>query len=438
MRFDPVVLANDPVRRPAILHVLESAVEAVDPEHSVRKALGVEGGRLRIGDRMVSVPAGPVTILGIGKAAPAMARGAVSALAGLPFRGVVATPVPGPVPDGLEILPGGHPLPNRDSVVAGRRLLEVAGDAGAGDLVLVLVSGGGSACAEAPAPGVGLDDLVAVTESLLASGATIEEINVLRKHLSSLKGGGLAAAAHPARLVTLVLSDVVGNRLESIASGPTVADPSTFADALDIGRDRDLSLPPAVADRLESGAAGGIPDTPASGSVFEGSVVEIVGDAAAAAEGARAGAAEQGIPARVVSTTLVGEARAVGASLAAAGLGLGEPGMLIFAGETTVTVRGPGTGGRNQEAALAAGMALDGNGSVVVAAFGTDGVDGPTPYAGGIADGSLVERGRGVGRDPGEALVANDSSSFLEATGDLLITGPTGTNVGDVLVAYRS
>lgn len=438
MRIDPAVLDNDPVRRPAVVGVLEAAVVAVDPERSVAGSLTVDGGALRIGEHRLPLPPDAVKLLGLGKGAAAMARGAATALAGHPVRGVIATPTPGPVPEGVELIGGGHPTPTPGSVAAGRRLLEIAGGAAADDLVLVLISGGGSACAEVPAPGITIDDLAAVNRELLASGATIDEINAVRKHLSTLKGGRLAEAAHPARLVTLVLSDVVGNHLTAIASGPTVPDPSTYEDALAVVEQRGLVLPAAVMEHLERGGSGLVPDTPTSGTVFQSAVVEVVGDAAAAAEGARAAADRQGIAARVASTALVGEARVVGASLAAAGLRLEPPGMLIYAGETTVTIRGPGTGGRNQELALAAAMALAGNDSVVVASLGTDGVDGPTPYAGAIADGATVARGRRAGLDAGAALADNDSSTFLEETGDLLVTGPTGTNVGDVVVVYRS
>jgi hydroxypyruvate reductase len=375
-------------------------------------------------------------VLGIGKAAAAMARG-LAQMCDVEVVGAIATPVPTDAPDGIEVIEGGHPMPTAGSLRGGERLLGLARAAGADDLVIVLISGGGSACAEVLAEGIGLDDLIATNDALLASGAPIEQINVVRKHLSRFKGGQLAQAVHPGRLVTLVLSDVVGNPLESIASGPTVPDPSTFADAVAIAADNDLDLPDPVRRHLEGGTAGDIDDTPTGGEVFDSAVTVIVGDAATAAAGARAEATRQGIEARVVSTVLVGEARAAGAALAAAGKGA-EPGMLIYAGETTVTLQGKGRGGRNQELALGAAMALQNDPNVVVASMGTDGIDGPTPSAGAIADGGTVARGRTAGLDPGRALTKNDSGTFLEAAGDLLITGPTGTNVGDVMVVYRS
>jgi hydroxypyruvate reductase len=295
--------------------------------------------------------------------------------------------------------------------------------------MLVLISGGGSACAEVPAPGLGVEHLAGITEALLASGAPIEEINIVRRSLSILKGGGLAAAAAPARVVTLILSDVVGNHLPTIAGGPTVPNPTGPAEALAVIEHRRLAgaADPAVLAHLRKGSSMA---TPPAGPIV------VVADAATAAEGARAAAARLGIPAAVVDTRVTGEARLAGRHLADLARGPG-PLMSILAGETTVAVTGSGSGGRNQEVALAAAIALDGCDGSVVASLGTDGVDGPTRAAGGVADGSTLARGRTAGLDAVAALDANDSGSYLAVVGSRLVSGPTGTNVGDVMVAWR-
>ncbi|HSR14343.1 MAG TPA: DUF4147 domain-containing protein, partial [Gemmatimonadales bacterium] len=371
------------------------------------------------------VGSGRVIVVGWGKAAIGMAAGAVEALGGLP--GVVATPTPGRAPPGIEVIAGEHPIPGPGSISGGHRLLEVAAAAGEGDTVLALISGGGSACSEVPAPGLSLDDLAATTEALLRSGAPITEINTVRRHLSGLKGGRLARVALPARVVTLILSDVAAGGFEDVAGGPTVPDPTTPAEALGVLADRGLlsRVPDVVAAHLRSAP---LPDRTGPWGP-----VRVVADGARAAEAARRTAADRSVPVRIITTKLTGEASEVGAKLASPGVASG-PGLLIAAGETTVAVSGTGRGGRNQELALAAGIALERHERVVVAALGTDGVDGPTPAAGGIGDAGTVMRGRRAGLDARAALGNHDSHGYLEAVGDTLYTGPTGTNVGDVVV----
>ncbi len=435
MRFAPEVLAPDPARRRVILEILEHAIDAVDPERVIRGALeGTGRGLLACGEE-VGAPDG-VTVLALGKAAPSMAEAALDVLGDLVVDGVVASPW-GTGPPGLVARRGGHPVPDRGSIAAGEALLDAArraGRAGSGRVVLVLLSGGGSATAEVPWPGLTLDDLAATTSALLRSGADITQVNAVRKHCSALKGGRLATAAHPARLVTLVISDVAGNPLDVIASGPTVPDPSTFAGALEVARGAPAA--PAVLAHLESGTAGGVPETPVGGPVFDRQVIEVIADGAAAAHAAARAARGNGIEARVQGTNLAGEARDAGTDVASAARALG--GMHVWAGETTVEVLGRGLGGRNQELALAAGITLEGDDRVVVASLGTDGVDGPTDAAGAIGDGGTVARGMRARRDARAALAANDAHPYLEAAGDLLVTGPTGTNVGDVVIAWRS
>jgi glycerate 2-kinase len=435
--FDPAVLATDPGPRADVLATLAGALAAVDPAAAVRRALHRRVTALALERRRVRLPRGRVVVLSVGKAAVAMAGAALEALTTVEVTGVVVAPGMAGQVDPLATVVGGHPLPDAGSLLAGRRLLTLAQEAGKDDLVLVLISGGGSALAEVPAPGLTLEDLAATNRVLLASGAPIVEVNTVRRHLSALKGGRLAEAAAPARLVTLLVSDVVGSPLEAIAGGPTVPDPTTFADALAVAEGRGLALPEAVIAFLREGGAGRRPETAKGGAAFGGPVV-VVADGAAATRGAAAAAAARGIRARVSSTSVEGEARLVGARLGEAAQGLAPGRMAVSAGETTVTITGRGKGGRNQEVALAAAMALAGDpGGALAASFATDGVDGPTDAAGAIGDAGTVERGRARGLDAAAALAANDSLPYLAVTGDLLRCGPTGTNVGDVMIAYR-
>ncbi len=435
--FDPAVLAPDPGPRADVLAALAGALAAADPAAAVRRSLLRRGRNLVVRGARVPLPRGRAVVLSLGKAAVPMAGAALEALEGVEVAGAVAAPgVAGRVGP-LEGIAGGHPSPNAGSLLAGRRLLELARESGADDLVLVLVSGGGSALAEVPAPGLTLEDLAEATGALLRSGVPITGVNTVRRHLSAFKGGRLAEAVAPARLVTLVVSDVVRNPLEAIAGGPTVPDPTTYADALTVLEPGGTAVPGAVLAALRAGAAGRRPETPKGGPAFKGLVV-VVADGAAAAHGAAKAAATCGISARVSSTTLEGEARLVGRRLAEDAHRLAPGEMVIFAGETTVTVTGEGKGGRNQEVALAAGIALaDDPVGALVASFATDGVDGPTDAAGGIGDTGTVRRGLALGLDAAGSLDGNDAYSYLAASGDLLSCGPTGTNVGDVMIAYR-
>ena len=287
-----------------------------------------------------------------------------------------------------------------------------------------------------PADPLGLDDLRAVTAALLGAGAPIGELNTVRKHLEVLKGGGLARAAAPANVRALILSDVVGDPLDVIASGPVSPDPTTFEDAMRVLRDRGVwdGLPAGVRSRLEAGVAGEVPDTPDAGeALFESVTVTVVGNAARAAEGAAAEAARLGYDAAIESVTVTGEAREIGARLGERARRLAPGACVILAGETTVTVTGDGRGGRNQEVALGAAATLAGSENVLVFSVGTDGVDGSTDAAGAWVTGRTMERARSLALDPKDALARNDSYAFFRELGDLVITGPTGTNVMDLM-----
>lgn len=419
--------------RADLIDIFLAGVAAVDPRRAVRRSIAVRDGRLRCGPISFNLAGqGRILVIAAGKAAPAMCRGLADVVPADRLEGIVVTNHQDAAP--LPAIVAGHPLPNHGSVAGAEAALDVAAAATAADLVVCLISGGGSAILEAPATGVGLDDLIAMNEALLTSGADIVAFNTVRKHLSRVKGGRLAAAASEAVLLTLVLSDVVGDPLDVIASGPTVPDPTTYRDAMRIVRDRGLreALPAAVVTHLEAGSAGGIPDTPSDW--HPRGHVSVVGNGRVAAEAAAAAAADMGLAAEVVATDLTGEAGLVATDLAVRD----GAGLEIYAGETTVTVTGSGTGGRNQEAALAAAIAIDGRSDVMFLAAGTDGIDGPTPAAGAVVDGTSVARGAALGLDAAAALVDNDANPFLAATGDLLVTGPTGTNVGDLWLIRRT
>lgn len=420
MRFDPAVLAPDPQRRGLILDVLEAGVAAVDPEAAVRAALRVDGGRLDVNGG-VEVPAG-VDVLAVGKAAPAMSRAAFAALGEKAGRFLIVSDHEEPVPPGATLLRGEHPSPGPGSLAAGAAALDFARTVASDDLLLVLVSGGGSALMEVPADRLGIDDLAATQRALMDRGVPIHELNVVRRHLSRVKHGGLVRA-HGRPVVTLLISDVIDGPASDIASGPTLPDDSTPADALAIIEAAGARVPPPVTDFLASAP----PPPPVDPGPWR-----VVADGTIAAEAAAARARAHGLEARVGTTTLRGEARVEGPRAChEAG-----PGLTVLAGETTVHVTGDGLGGRNQEAALAAAMEIA-DSDTLFAAYGTDGIDGPTDAAGALVDGTTVQRGRSQGLDPEDCLRRNDSHRFLEATGDLLVTGPTGTNVGDLWVVWK-
>lgn len=419
--------------RSVLTGIFADAVAAVDPAHAVRRNVVVASGRMRLGSMDVPLDGpGRILVIAFGKAAPAMVSGFSDAVAGATLDGFAAAPVPEPCP--LPLVAAGHPEPDEGSVAAGRRALSLAASAGPDDLVVCLVSGGGSALLEVPAAGISLEDLILTGRALIRSGADIAAINTVRKHLSGVKGGRLGAAAGRARLITLVLSDVVGDPIDVIASGPTVPDPTTYRDALDVLDRFDLvrSIPESVVRHLVAGASGAVPETPKVAHPRH--ELGLVGSGLVAAEAAAESARRRGYASRVVTTHLEGEARLAAASALDAAEEPGE--ICVFAGETTVTVTGDGLGGRNQEASLAAAIEIEGTAFTFLAA-GTDGIDGPTEAAGAVVDGRTVARGAGSGLDAHESLRRNDAFRFLDAAGDLLVTGPTGTNVADLWMVHH-
>ena len=433
--------------RPALDKVVQAALAAVEPGQAVRRFLSIDGERLRVGDRAYRLADfRRLVVVGAGKASAPMAA-AVEDVVGdrLRIEGSVTVRYGHAAPTRhVRIREASHPMPDAAGVDATRAIADLLCDADERDLVVCVISGGGSALLTLPAEGMSLEDLQRTTDALLRCGATINEINVVRKHLDTVKGGGLARLAAPAQVVALVLSDVVGNPLDAIASGPTVADTSTWAAAAAVFERYGLwdLVPQSVARRLQAGAAGDLPDTPkASDPLFEGTHALIVGSNLLACEAAAAGARELGLNTLVLTTYVEGEAREVGRVLAgllrevdASGHPLARPCCLIAGGETTVTIRGEGRGGRNQELALSAAFSLRGARDVLLASVGTDGSDGPTDAAGAFVDGTTLDRAEALGLDAARFLANNDSYTFFDRLGDLIRTGPTNTNVNDLYV----
>lgn len=431
-------------RRTHALQIFRAALRAADPGRAVRRALSVEGGQLSIlGQACPLKDHARLVVLGAGKATPAMAAAAEEVLGERLSAGAINTKYGHALPlTRITTTECGHPLPDQAGVAGTGHMLSLLEGLGPDDLVLCLFSGGGSALMPAPAAGLTLADKQATTQALLACGAPIEEINTFRKHLSKVKGGQLARQASPARVVSLLISDVIGDRLDTIASGPTHPDATTFAQCLALVERYQLAaqLPAAVCRHLEAGAAGILPETPKAGDpCFARTRTEVVGSNVLAIEAAEAEARALGYQTLVLSSRIAGETRevagvhaAIAQEVCATGRPLAPPACIISGGETTVTLRGKGKGGRNQEFALAAALQLDGWERVTCLSGGTDGTDGPTDAAGALVDGSTLERARQQGLSAAVSLRENDAYPFFAALGDLLHTGPTGTNVMDL------
>jgi len=426
-------MQSEKLLRRHALSIFRAAVAAADPRRTVRETLRLAGlSRFR---RIFAV--------GAGKASAAMAQAAEQALGRRITGGWINTKDGHGAPLArITVHEASHPVPDARGVEGARRIAEIAAQAGEGDLLLCLISGGGSALLPLPMPPVTLEDKQETTRLLLACGATIHEINAVRKHLSAIKGGRLARLAWPAHVLSLLLSDVIGDPLDVIASGPTAPDTSTFASAWAVVEKYGLAgkIPAAARELLQQGLAGKVEETPKPDDpCFRRVTNRIVGSNRLAVDAAVRKARELGYRPLVLSTTIEGETRdiaamhaAIAREIVAAGRPARPPVCVISGGETTVTLRGGGLGGRNQEFALAAAIALGGVPGVLVFSAGTDGTDGPTPAAGAMADGATVSRAAALGLDARRMLAANDSYHFFEPLGDLVVTGPTGTNVMDV------
>jgi hydroxypyruvate reductase len=429
------------------LACLRAGIEAAHPERVLESTVRVDDGCLRVADAAYDLADfDRVVVVGGGKAAAGVAAALERVLGDRIDAGAVVTYDPGEG-ERIDHLPGDHPVPSERGVESTRRVVGLLGDATDRTLVLAVVTGGASALLPAPADGISLADLQRTTEGLLDSGAEIAEINAVRKHLSTLKGGGLARAAAPARVVSLVFSDVVGNDLGVIASGPTVPDETTYDDALAVVDRYGLSVPEPVRERLERGAAGELAETPKPGdSAFDRVDTHVLADGFTAVDAARAEAEARGYDTCVLSSRIRGEAReaakshvAVGEEVLATGNPVDPPAVVLSGGETTVTVRGDGVGGPNLEYALSAAVELAGETRAVLASVDTDGKDGGTDVAGAVVDGTTLD-GRERRAAAREALARNDALGLLDGYDCVIRTGPTGTNVNDlrVLVVDRA
>jgi hydroxypyruvate reductase len=432
--------------------LLKAALDAADPAAAVYRSMRLEKSRLIITDpnKKVSQEYGHelngvrrLVVIGAGKAAPGMAAAVESVLGSRITDGLVVTTTGRYKPlKKIRILTAGHPIPDRSGRIASAGLVDRVTGLGPDDLVLFLLSGGASALLPFPAKGITLRDKQRVTDQLLRSGATIQELNSVRKHLSRLKGGQLAARCRPARVISLILSDVIGNPLDAIGSGPTVPDPTTFGDAVEVLKKYRLwrGAPRLIKKHLEAGCHGARSETPKPGDpLFRRVKNIIIGDnqtaVAAVAEKARA----TGWNAFVLTTQFQGEAREAAKRFGMLARGLREtgkpvagPACLIAGGELTVTVSGRGKGGRCQELALAAVKEIAGLSGTTLAAFGTDGRDGPTDAAGAVIDDRTLSRAVRKGLDPDRYLARNDSYHFFKKLGGLIRSGPTGTNLNDL------
>jgi glycerate-2-kinase len=435
------------------LELFEEAIEASDPRIAIRRNMRVSNDRETIGvggTRFNLKKSGNLYVIGAGKASGAMTEevekllgdkisgGCVSILRGT--RGMFKTKI-------VQLRESSHPIPGNDSLEATRRILTIVDKSTPNDTILCLLSGGGSSLFSLPPSTIDLEDFQEVIQLLLKRGATISDLNAVRKHISQVSGGGLAkiAASKGCEMIVLTLSDVVGDPIDVVAGGPTAPDTSTFKDAVGVLKRHGVwdATPEDVRQQLVRGLDGIVPETPKDGSqVFTHVHNFIIGSCRQACFAANSKAKQLGIHSMVLSTMVEGEAREVGKIMGSIAKELSKynspikkPAAIIMGGETTVTVRGDGIGGRNQELALSASESINGVLRAAVASLGTDGVDGPTNAAGALVDGFTVTKAQAVNLSPNEYLFKNDSNTFFKKLGDgLIITGPTGTNVNDIMI----
>lgn len=432
-------------QKKALEHIFRAGLKAVDPEGAVREYVRCKGNRLFVGDRSYMLDRFKrILLIGAGKGTAPMAKALEDILGDWLTSGwIIVKYGHGVSLKKTRIMEAGHPIPDEAGLRATKGLLKQIRECTAEDLIICAFSGGGSALMPAPLPPINLDQKRETTRLLMECGATINEINAIRKHLSGSKGGRLAKTAYPATLVSLILSDVIGDQLDVIASGPTVPDESTYRDCINIIEKYDLMnrLPEGVVEYFQQGAAGILPETPKVGDpVFSKVQNLIVGNNRGSLLAAKEQAVSLGYNTMILSSQIEGEAKevarvlaAIGKEICQAGMPLSPPACLLAGGETTVTIRGRGKGGRNQELALAFAIAIDGWERISLLSAGTDGTDGPTDAAGAIVSGLTCRRARQADLNPGAYLLDNNSNSFFESLGGLLKTGPTRTNVMDII-----
>ena len=433
--------------RKIIDDLISCALRSVDPVEAVRDNLSISGHSLFVEDKEYDLhEIKRIKVVGAGKAAAPMARTVGDVLRDRVDGGLIIAKHGHANPDSdlspIELVCASHPVPEAGGVRATERIMTLAGDLGREDLLVTVISGGCSALLVSPAPGLSLEDKQAVIRVLLESGASIHQINTVRKHLSSIKGGMLAQLASPARTISLIISDVVGDAPDTIGSGPTAPDPTTFIEAMHVLTNFDLvsRVPRPVIERLERGAAGDHRETPTDDDPCFRNVQNIViRSGRHAAKAVVEAAFKHGFNTILVEPPLQGSARDAGSMIASMARAVVEsgrpahrPACLVFFGETTVNVIGDGRGGRNQELALAAAIDIDGTQGVTIATLATDGQDGPTDAAGAVVDYRTIQHARKLGMDPGRYLANNDSYSFFDALDGLIRTGNTLTNVADL------
>ena len=424
-------------------HMLTSALTAVDPFEAVRRTVTRRGSTIQVGEQQYDLKRYKrIFAVGAGKASARMAAAIEHRLGARLSGGVVVVKYGhGTSTSIVDLQEAGHPVPDLAGQRAAGAILALLNQLTVDDLVFVLLSGGASSLLPAPAPGITLADKQRTTALLLLSGATIYEINAVRKHLSAMKGGRMAAATR-ARMITLILSDVLGDDLGTIGSGPTAPDGTTYADAIQALCRYGIwkKVPPSVRTHLLKGRRGTYPESPKPAArIFRRVQNQIIGNNQAAVEIVSRMAKQDGLHPLILTTSLQGEAReaakwfgAMAREIVATGRPVRRPACVIAGGELTVTVHGKGRGGRAQEFALAAARELAGLPNVWIAGFGTDGTDGPTDAAGAIVDGQTLTRAAQLAADPMEYLDRNDAYHFFKSVGGLIHTGPTGTNVNDL------
>jgi len=429
--------------------IFGKAVSAVNPFEALKKSLHIQNNVLTI--QVFGNPAGSfdltafqrVFLVGTGKASASMAQAIEEIFVGRLTSGVITTKTGHGLPlKKTEVIEAGHPLPDQKGMEGAKKIQSLLKESGEKDLVLFLISGGGSALLPLPVDGISLEEKQKTTQLLLDCGADIIEINAIRKHISQTKGGWLARWAYPSTVLTFILSDVVGDPLDSIASGPTVPDTSTFGEAWEILEKYDIAqkVPASVRNHLLSGKERKIEETPKPGDVVFNKIHNIlIGSNILALRAAEKEASSLGFNTIILSSSIVGETReaarfhgALAKEVISTGHPIQRPACILSGGETTVTIRGSGQGGRNQEFALAGALEINGLEKAVLLSGGTDGTDGPTDAAGAIADHRTIARAKQMDMDPMKYLDNNDSYSFFKNLSDLLITGPTRTNVMDV------
>jgi glycerate 2-kinase len=428
---------------------LREALRAADPRAILSQKMSLKGDALKVDSLTFDLSQfDRVLVIGGGKASGEMAAAVERTLGARITGGVVNVPGqrgPSPRCRRIRLHEASHPIPSEEGVKGVEMMLKLVGRPTRRDLVICLISGGGSALLPLPAEGVGLHDIQKATDLLMRSGAEIGEINTVRKHLSAVKGGRLAERLRPAAVLSLVISDVVGDDLGAIASGPTAPDTTTYADAGAVLKRHGLwrQVPARIRTAIERGRAGVVQETPKEGSkVFERVHNVLLGNGLRSCLAAADALRRRGYSTLVLSTMVRGESKEVGRLLAGIAKDIAmnhvpcpPPACIVAGGETTVTVRGSGVGGRNQELVLSAALEIAGVAGAYVASMGTDGIDGPTAAAGALADGGTLLRARRVGLDPAEFMGNNDSNSFFQKAGGLIVTGPTGTNVNDIMIA---